>query len=284
MTSRVRLITTTAAVGLCAAVLTLWPSDALAQRRGHRVVVRGGAVVASPRVYFGVGYYDPWWGPGWGWGWGPAWGMGWYPPFGPAFIGSNAGSARLQVTPKQAEVYVDGYLAGVVDDFDGFFQRLDVAPGEHEVTLYLGGYETITEKVLFRPGATLDIRHQMRPLAPGESSGPRPTAATPPAGPPQGPGGPPPQMGPRGGGQPYPDFPPPDGEFGTLAIRVQPANAEILIDGDAWEAPEGDGPILIDLPEGPHDVEVRVEGRPPYRRTVQVRAGRTTPLNVSVSR
>lgn len=283
MTSRVRLITLTAAVGLSAAVLTLWPADALAQRRGHRAVVRGGAVVASPRVYLGVGVYDPfWWGPGWGWG--PAWGMGWFPPFGPAFIGPNAGSARLRVTPKQAEVYVDGYLAGIVDDFDGLFQRLDVAPGEHEVTLYLAGYETITERVLFRPGATFDIRHQMRPLAPGESSGPRPTAAAPPPQATQGPGGPPPRTGPRGPGHPYPDVPPPGGDFGTLAIRVQPANAEILIDGDAWEAPEGDGPILIDLAEGPHDVEVRVEGRPPYRRTVQVRAGRTTPLNVSVSR
>ena len=49
-------------------------------------------------------------------------------------------------------------------------------------------------------------------------------------------------------------------------------------------APEGDGPILIDLPEGAHEIEVRRDGLPAYRRTVQIRAGRTLPLNVSLSR
>lgn len=56
------------------------------------------------------------------------------------------------------------------------------------------------------------------------------------------------------------------------------------MDGEEWEAPEGDGPILIDLPDGPHQIEVRKDGLPTYQRTVQVRAGRTLPLNVSLSR
>lgn len=30
----------------------------------------------------------------------------------------HEGSLRLQVTPKSAEVFVDGYLMGLVDDFD----------------------------------------------------------------------------------------------------------------------------------------------------------------------
>lgn len=281
MIPRVRVFRTVATAMLCAAVLTFWPGEALAQRRGVRIRggVRAGAAVVVPPLYAGFGYYDPFW-----WGWGPAWGPAWYPPFGPAFAGSNVGSARLQVTPKQAEVYVDGYLAGTVDDFDGFFQRLDIAPGEHELTLYLAGYETITERVLFRPGATLDIRHRMQPLAPGETSGPRPTAGPPPAPPPSAGGAPPPGAHPRDRQRRFPEAAPPDGAYGTLALRVQPADATILIDGEAWEAPEGDGPILIDLPDGPHDVEIRVDGRPPYRRTIQVRAGRTIPLNVSVSR
>lgn len=282
--SRARLLRFMAAAGVCAAVLTAWPTAAAAQRRG-RVAVRGGVVVA-PRVVLGYGYYDPFWWGGWGsaWGpgWGPAWGPGWY---GPGYFGNGAGSARLRVTPKQAEVYVDGYLAGIVDDFDGVFQRLDVPPGEHELTLYLDGYETITEQLLFRPGSTIDIRHQMRALAPGESNGPRPEAArpSPSAGasnPAMGPGGP------RGRRAPGPDMPPPVSQagFGTLAVRVQPATATLFVDGEEWHAPEGGGPILIDLPEGPHEIEVRAEGRPPYHRTVEVRAGRTVPVNVSVSR
>lgn len=274
--SRARLLRFLAAAGVCAAVLTAWPTPAAAQRRG-RVAVRGGVVVA-PRVFLGYGDYDPFW---WG-GWGPAWGPGWFGPYGPGYFGNGAGSARLRVTPKQAEVYVDGYLAGTVDDFDGVFQRLDVPPGEHELTLYLDGYETIVEKLFFRPGATIEIRHQMRALAPGESNGPRPSAT-----PPAAPGPPDPAMGPvgpRGRGVPDRGMPPPESAFGTLAVRVQPAHATLLVDGEEWHAPDGDGPILIDLPEGRHEIEVRVEGRPAYHRTVEVRAGRTVPLNVSLSR
>ena len=130
-------------------------------------------------------------------------------------------------------------------------------PGEHELTIFLEGYETITQKLLFQPGETLDIRQRMTPLAPGASSGPRP---------------------------PFGDSPAPQSDFGTLSVRVQPADATLLVDGDEWAAPEGDGPILIDLPEGTHEIEVRKDGLPAYRRTVQIRAGRTLPLNVSLSR
>lgn len=264
--------------------MSLWPGEASAQRRG-RPVRGGGRVVVGAPLYFGYGYgfYDPFF---WGWGWGPGWGPGWgfpgmYPPFGGAWGGMAGGSARLQITPKQAEVYVDGYLAGSVDDFDGFFQRLDVAPGEHELTIWLEGYETITQKVLFQPGETLDIRQRMTPLAPGATSGPRPTAAMPPADPVPGAG---PMRGPRGPRPPVDDAPPPQSNFGTLSVRIQPADATLLVDGEEWAAPEGDGPILIDLPEGTHDIEVRRDGLPAYRRTVQIRAGRTLPLNVSLSR
>src|SRR5262245_14361855 len=52
------------------------------------------------------------------------------PPFGP-------GSAiRLEITPKEAEVFADGYFAGIVDEFDGVFQRLYLASGQHEIVLY----------------------------------------------------------------------------------------------------------------------------------------------------
>ena len=44
---------------------------------------------------------------------------------------------RLQVTPREAEVYIDGYYAGNVDNFDGTFQRLSLEPGEHELQLFM---------------------------------------------------------------------------------------------------------------------------------------------------
>ena len=46
------------------------------------------------------------------------------------YIGDSA--IRLQVKPRDAEVFVDGYIVGIVDDYDGSFQQLPLAPGEHE--------------------------------------------------------------------------------------------------------------------------------------------------------
>ena len=49
-----------------------------------------------------------------------------YPGFGypPGVYNDPAVAIRLLVTPRDASVYVDGYAAGVVDDYDGVFQRL----------------------------------------------------------------------------------------------------------------------------------------------------------------
>ena len=91
---------------------------------------------------FGLGYgygYGYGYG-GYGYGYGPAYGYGYgqypYPPYyyGPYY--DNTGSARLQVAPRNTQVYIDGYFVGVVDNFDGNLQRLNVEAGEHELQLY----------------------------------------------------------------------------------------------------------------------------------------------------
>jgi hypothetical protein len=84
-------------------------------------------------------------------------------------------SIRLLVEPSDAEVYVDDYYAGVVDDFDGVFQRLHLTPGAHEITLRLGGYQTWSAEVYAEPGRTLRVHHDMIPGASGpeyEEAGP----------------------------------------------------------------------------------------------------------------
>jgi hypothetical protein len=73
------------------------------------------------------------------------------------------GSIRIQVEPDVAEVFVDGYYAGIVDDFDGLFQRLDVAPGPHEITVRLDGFRTWSNQVYVVPGETLKLRFRMLP-------------------------------------------------------------------------------------------------------------------------
>src|SRR3954463_15414026 len=49
------------------------------------------------------------------------------------YVPRDLTALRLIVKPNDAKVYVDGYYAGIVDDFDGVFQRLHVPAGQHEV-------------------------------------------------------------------------------------------------------------------------------------------------------
>jgi hypothetical protein len=209
------------------------------------------------------------------------------------------GAIRLEVKPKQAEVYVDGYYAGVVDDFDGTFQRLRVPPGEHTITLYMDGYHSVTQKIYLEPDNTFRIKYTMEKLGasdqpdprPVQPSGPPPGAMPPQAGAPPQPGeprpmpparrGPPPRPAPPQGN---PNAPPPGAAvgYGTLTIRVQPADAEILIDGQPWRRPSSNDALVVDVAEGRHAIDIRKNGYIGYVTEVQVRPGETTPLNVSL--
>ena len=267
---------------------------------------------------FGVGYaYGGWYGGfglGIGWGW-PGWygyGYGYPYAYGPYPYGGypyggypygyydNRGAARLEVRPREAQVFIDGYFVGAVDDFDGWAQRLYVAPGEHELAIYLKGHRTYRQSVLFRPGATLKLDHVLQPLAPGDPEEPRPepdrTAARGQSRPdprdyPAARDYPPPQDYPRQPGDPVPaprrdaDEPPAgrSDQYGSLAVRVQPLDAEVFVDGESWQSPEA-GSITLQLSEGVHRVEVRKQGYRTYSAEVRVRRGDSTAVNVSLSR
>jgi hypothetical protein len=303
------------------AVGLTWPSEAVAQRAVARPRTGPTTGVAVPRThgpryyrpvyypryyypyyyprYYYPGFYYPYYpgfsfnfGFGFGWpaaywgsyGYGYPYGYGYGYPYYPAYWYDNTGSARLQITPRSAQVYVDGHYVGLVDQFDGSFQRLHVERGQHEVQVYQEGYRTLTQKVLFTPGSTVTLQTALQPLGPGEST-PPPPSATATTRPPDRYSGPPDRYQDRYEGQrpPTPDRGGQQAEFGTLALRVNPADAVILIDGEAWDRPAGESRFSIDLAEGPHQVEVRKEGYRPYVRTVDVRRGRTFTLNVSLT-
>jgi hypothetical protein len=231
----------------------------------------------------------------------------------PAYRGYVAeGSVRVEATPKNAEVYVDGYYAGIVDDFDGVFQRLHVRPGPHEITLYLDGYRSVTQRVYVTPDTTLKIKYRMEKLAAGEVAEARPIPPNPPVPdqstppvrtrapygrtPPQGyppagypPAGYPPAGYPPAGAPGYPP-PPPDGQPpqaaqagpGTISVRVQPADADVYIDGQQSSVPAGGDSISVDVSEGRHSIQVRKQGYIGYLTDVQVRRGETTTLTVTL--
>lgn len=227
-------------------------------------------------------------------------GIGYPNPFPQYRYAGVEGSVRLEVTPREAEVYVDGYYAGVVDDFDGMFQRLRVEAGEHTITTYRDGFRPFSKSVYVMPGRTFKIQQRMEPLRPGEVAEPRPVPSNPPV--PAQPGAPGPprgQSGPGGRRPPAPNRPPPplppppdagnapppdSSAKGTLAIRVQPAEAEVLIDGQLWRVPNGEDRLTIDAAEGRHNIQIRKPGYVGYLTDVQVRRGETTTVDVSLRR
>jgi hypothetical protein len=72
--------------------------------------------------------------------------------------------------------------------------------------------------------------------------------------------------------------------FGQLAIRVQPAGAQILIDEEPWQTPATSDRLVVFLKPGTHRVEVRKEGFDPFVTSVDVKKGETAVLNVSLGR
>jgi hypothetical protein len=92
----------------------------------------------------------------------------WYPyaQAGYGYGGFDGASLRVQVTPNDAEVFIDNYYAGTVDDFDGLFQRLHVEPGAHDITLWREGYRR------FVSASTSADRHVQVALHDGPRSAP----------------------------------------------------------------------------------------------------------------
>ena len=71
------------------------------------------------------------------------------------------GTVRFDVTPKDAEVFADGYYAGLVDDFSGDAQRLTLTPGRHHIELRAKGYESVEFDVNVQPGQPIDYRNTL---------------------------------------------------------------------------------------------------------------------------
>jgi hypothetical protein len=197
----------------------------------------------------------------------------WFPypsPFGfpPGYPVEHAVSLRLQVSPREAFVYVDGYAAGVVDDYDGVFQRLRLVPGPHEIVIYHPGHRTLRQHIYYNPGSTHTIRHTLDVLVPGEAPEPQPVPRMLPPGP---------GMPPQPGGQAA------DGSrAGTLALRVQPGDAAVFVDGEPWKGPQSQERLIVQLTEGSHRVRVEKPGFQTFAVDVDVRAGETTSFNVSL--
>ena len=244
--------------------------------------------------YYGYGWYGPWAPYGYGYGWGMPYGY----PYGYSYYNATGfvSSLKIQATNKafkDAEVYVDGAPAGTVEDFDGLFQSLHVKPGSREIVLYKEGFRSARQAVYIQPFDEKKLKFTLEPLREGEPQDPRP--ALPPPG-----AEPDPARGDRPYGrytrqhadqapvaEPQPQTPPQreaDARFGTLSVRVQPVDAEILIDGERWTASAQPDRLSLKLAAGRHKLEVRKEGFVTYTEDVLIRDQATMTLNIVLTR
>lgn len=122
---------------------------------------------AVPRRYYGPGgnfsvFFG--WGSGYRFGsWYSGRVYGYVPPYAAYGAQRYYGDVRLQVRPRFAEVYVDGYYAGLVDNFDGVFQRLTLEVGPHEIEIVAPGYEPQYYEVYVDPNRTVDLYGDLYP-------------------------------------------------------------------------------------------------------------------------
>jgi len=188
----------------------------------------------------------------------------------------ETGAVRVQVEPEDADVFVDGYFAGRVDDFNGVFQRLYLRPGRHELAFKKSGYRTHRVRLFVAADHTIKIHYEMvrGTGAPSEAviGSPAQEEASEDA-------------GTADDAEPDDDtasVAPADAEPGRIELSVEPADASIYIDG-AFHS-QGGRRVSVGLAPGPHRIEVVRPGFRSFEQTVKVEEGRTLNLTIELPR
>ena len=269
---RNRIPTLALVAAMAAATLAALPNAANAQHHRHR---------------YGHGF-----GHGYGHGYGS------YSPYGFPYR-PNYGSVRIEVEPKElrdaAQVFVDGAHVGTVDDFDGFFQRLRLSPGQYEVEIQLDGYRTFRRQIFVSPGRTYRIRDRIEPDAAAELEGfggssREQTLASARAGPTKLPSSratatlPPRAISATEASSRADRNGDRSERFDSGAVRIQVRphenEAQVYVDGaHAGVVDDFDGAFQnLNLPAGRHEIEVRLAGYRTFRQHVFVSPRQTRKL------
>ncbi|MEM7350971.1 MAG: PEGA domain-containing protein, partial [Acidobacteriota bacterium] len=200
--------------------------------------------------------------------------------------GGAMGALDVDIKPQQAEIFVDGYLVGEADQFDGYPNYLWLEEGTYELAFYREGYETIFRQYTIYPGVIIDIDDKMYR---GESIRPQPPA---PEYLPQQEVLPqqeylPQQDGAAQGLGPV-DQPPPgpesDPSIGRILVAGSPADAAVYLDGHfvgtAGEIAELTAGLIVE--PGDHVVELVRPGFETQSLPIAVPAGEQVAVNLSL--
>ncbi|HSE40795.1 MAG TPA: PEGA domain-containing protein, partial [Acidobacteriota bacterium] len=105
----------------------------------------------------------PYWGFGFGYGY-PAYGYGYgFYPYAGTYYYQGYGEVRTEIKPDESKVYLDGDYVGVADDFNSWYQRMNVEPGRHRLVFRLQGFQPYVMTLRVLPGEDYHIKHEMIP-------------------------------------------------------------------------------------------------------------------------
>ena len=76
---------------------------------------------------------------------------------------ADNGGLRLDVRPTSAQVFVDGYFVGSVEDTLNSPSGVQLSAGPHRVELRAAGYETLIVDVLIQAGQAITFREDLKP-------------------------------------------------------------------------------------------------------------------------
>ena len=76
------------------------------------------------------------------------------------------GGVRLRVEPRSAQVFVDGYFVGTVDDFDSG-RGLTLESGPQSIEIRANGYDSLQIQVRILPDETITYEDELTPT-PGQ--------------------------------------------------------------------------------------------------------------------
>jgi hypothetical protein len=62
-------------------------------------------------------------------------------------------------------VFVDGYYVGIVDDYNGPFQRLPLTVGTHRIEIRANGYAPLAFDVKIEARDTISYQGELQPVA-----------------------------------------------------------------------------------------------------------------------
>jgi hypothetical protein len=72
------------------------------------------------------------------------------------------GGLQLEIEPRRALVYVDGWYVGLVDEFSGYYRHLDVGAGWHTFEIIAPDHEPLVFDMTISPGRTTTYRGSLQ--------------------------------------------------------------------------------------------------------------------------